>query len=1083
MRKTIRNLESVFNRKHGYPYVFLNNVPFTEHFKTHIRAMTTAPVSFGLIPKEQWSYPPFINKTQAALNREDMENRNVPYGESESYRHMCRYMSGFIFRHELVQEYDYYWRVEPGVSFSCDLLNIDPFMIMKTKKYKYGFTIALPEFVDTIPTLWENVKRFRKLHPEHIAKRNSLEWISYDKGDTYNNCHFWSNFEIVDTSFFRSKAYLDFFQLLDDAGGFFYERWGDAPVHSIAAALMLDRREIHFFNEIGYRHGMYEHCPESPELQLKCACDPKDNVVARINPLEPADKIMDLCELPDAEDELRAADPDNYDAQRAVFLRHEQWPQRSRVSDLRSRSRRWVVETLFRSLASLDRDDIYDSDWEDEEECKDEDYGFREKQEQEESDLDVGEVEEAKDKESHTLDTILQPASTGSCPWIPQWTWKYNHLQHQQERCRLRRLYPMHDILDKDDADMETRVDTPSKARSPTTASTSLQQTQPAEEAPGYRKRSVFSSFPERPAILVDYLSDPPRLAKSSKGAMDTLLFFLLDLPNGLSSLHQDLASALFVHGPQRIPPHPLLEMAASNILIRLGLLVVLCLGAFYYCVTTMEQQQRQIAGADGGTGSNWLADPAPATSITATNSTSTTASTTGVATTTTESHPRRSLSDLYTSGSGAFTTTGMNMSLGSARRATAGGASTMLTPGMTAAEVMASPGRSVNNLEQLHRQQLQQQSMGGQLLNLTLVNDVQTGPESADSTATAPSTPASITATLISALIRTTATAIALTCGTDNHLHSHVPPYSASTTPTLPCSNVFSGSEMVADGKPGFEPGWRDNARDGDIDHKAQKKKGPQQNVPQPTYKEKQKDIDNNNNNGDDETIYQSEQEFGHFSTIGPFDAEDDTSREYRNMMYYSSNYPPPYSATFGSGGGESSRSNSRRSSIFTPSPSPPVPILGQVAAAAATAVVSHISEPQGLVEVDEKEDEKSPFWTHFYTLDALKSTIIHRISTTATGRLPSVPSHQQQQHGLCSRPSPRQTWTSNKTRSRTRMTRRALSNRSLSISTSFSTLPSASIPSPSSSRSVSVSATTCSTASSRRQRARAARQKSLVQ
>ncbi|KAG0271372.1 alpha 1,2-mannosyltransferase 2.4.1 [Linnemannia exigua] len=268
MRKTMQNLEAVFNRKHGYPYVFLNDVPFTEHFKTHIR----------LIPREHWSYPSFVNKTQAALNRQDMENRNVPYGESESYRHMCRYMSGFIFRHEMVQEYDYYWRVEPGVSFSCDLLDIDPFMLMKTKRYKYGFTIALPEFVDTIPTLWDTVKRFRKQHPEHISRRNSLEWISYDKGDTYNNCHFWSNFEIVDASFFRSKAYLDFFQFLDDTGGFFYERWGDAPVHSIAAALMLDRREIHFFNEIGYRHGMYEHCPESPELQLKCACDPKDNV-------------------------------------------------------------------------------------------------------------------------------------------------------------------------------------------------------------------------------------------------------------------------------------------------------------------------------------------------------------------------------------------------------------------------------------------------------------------------------------------------------------------------------------------------------------------------------------------------------------------------------------------------------------------------------------------------------------------------------------------------------------------------------------------------------------------------------------
>ncbi|KAG0371204.1 nucleotide-diphospho-sugar transferase [Gamsiella multidivaricata] len=277
MRKTMRMLESTFNRRHGYSYVFLNNVPFTDHFKTHIRAMTTATVKFGLIPREHWSYPAFVNQTQAALNRKDMEARHVPYGESESYRHMCRYESGFIFQHELVQEYDYFWRVEPGVSFSCDL-DFDPFMVMKTKKYKYGFAIALPEYVDTIPTLWENVRHFMQTYPEHISKRNSLEWISYDKGETYNNCHFWSNFEIVDLSFFRSKAYMDFFNLLDKTGGFFYERWGDAPVHSIAAALMLDRREIHFFNEIGYRHEMYEHCPESPALQLKCACDPKDNV-------------------------------------------------------------------------------------------------------------------------------------------------------------------------------------------------------------------------------------------------------------------------------------------------------------------------------------------------------------------------------------------------------------------------------------------------------------------------------------------------------------------------------------------------------------------------------------------------------------------------------------------------------------------------------------------------------------------------------------------------------------------------------------------------------------------------------------
>ncbi|KAF9163011.1 alpha 1,2-mannosyltransferase 2.4.1 [Actinomortierella ambigua] len=277
MRRTMRMLEYSFNQRYSYPYIFLNNKPFTDHFMTHIRGMTKADVRFGLIPNEHWSYPDFVNQTLAAANRRQMEANKVPYGESESYRHMCRYESGFIYRHPLVQSLDYYWRVEPGVEFPCDI-DFDPFKYMKDNGIKYGFTIALPEYVSTIPTLWDNVKRFRQQYPHHIAKRNSLSWISYDKGDSYNNCHFWSNFEIVDTSFFKSQAYQDYFELLDATGGFFYERWGDAPVHSIAAALMLDRREIHFFNDIGYRHGMYEHCPENSELQLKCACDPADNV-------------------------------------------------------------------------------------------------------------------------------------------------------------------------------------------------------------------------------------------------------------------------------------------------------------------------------------------------------------------------------------------------------------------------------------------------------------------------------------------------------------------------------------------------------------------------------------------------------------------------------------------------------------------------------------------------------------------------------------------------------------------------------------------------------------------------------------
>lgn len=89
----------------------------------------------------------------------------------------------------------------------------------------------------------------------------------------------WSNFEVGNLNWLRSKAYTDFFKSLDEDGGFFYERWGDAPVHSIAASLMLKKEELHFFDDIAYYHVPFTHCPTSDKTRqdLHCHCDPSKN--------------------------------------------------------------------------------------------------------------------------------------------------------------------------------------------------------------------------------------------------------------------------------------------------------------------------------------------------------------------------------------------------------------------------------------------------------------------------------------------------------------------------------------------------------------------------------------------------------------------------------------------------------------------------------------------------------------------------------------------------------------------------------------------------------------------------------------
>jgi len=133
---------------------------------------------------------------------------------------------------------------------------------MRENNKVYGWVISMYEFESTIPTLWKHTKAFIKKFPSFLAQDNSLDWLvdganvtkALDKGEiegNYNMCHFWSNFEIANLDFFRGPAYQSYFDYLDSQGGFFYERWGDAPVHSLAVSLMLPRESVHHFADIG----------------------------------------------------------------------------------------------------------------------------------------------------------------------------------------------------------------------------------------------------------------------------------------------------------------------------------------------------------------------------------------------------------------------------------------------------------------------------------------------------------------------------------------------------------------------------------------------------------------------------------------------------------------------------------------------------------------------------------------------------------------------------------------------------------------------------------------------------------------
>ncbi|KAI9652984.1 MAG: hypothetical protein M1821_007737 [Bathelium mastoideum] len=253
--QSMRDLERTFNSKFNYPWTFFNDEPFSEEFKRRTSAETAAQVRYELIPKEHWEVPSWINMDLFEESANLLQEQDVQYAHMLSYHQMCRWNSGLFYKHPALAEYRYYWRVEPKVHFFCDI-DYDVFHFMQDHNKTYGFTINLYDSPESLPSLWPETLKFLSSDANNklLHSENAMPWLQdkdrrpkhNEKANGYSTCHFWSNFEIADMEFWRSEPYERYFEHLDRAGGFFYERWGDAPVHSIALGMFEDRSKIHW---------------------------------------------------------------------------------------------------------------------------------------------------------------------------------------------------------------------------------------------------------------------------------------------------------------------------------------------------------------------------------------------------------------------------------------------------------------------------------------------------------------------------------------------------------------------------------------------------------------------------------------------------------------------------------------------------------------------------------------------------------------------------------------------------------------------------------------------------------------------
>ncbi|KAF3008965.1 hypothetical protein E8E13_011460 [Curvularia kusanoi] len=250
---SVKSVQKQFNQHFDYPWVFLNDQAWSDDFVTKVKeAGGQASMVFETIPAHMWGYPAWIDQKKAREDMDRMERQGIL----------------FFYDHPALLPYKWYWRVEPDISFTC-AITYDPFLEMSSHGKTYGYTTALWENGRTAPSLFRKLAAYKAAlqYPTTplwtaMMAASTMPWPFRhllallrnrdSNGDLWNTCHFWSNFEIADMDFFRSGMYRGLFGFLDEEGGFYHERWGDAPVHSLAAAMLLRPEQLHHFSDFGW---------------------------------------------------------------------------------------------------------------------------------------------------------------------------------------------------------------------------------------------------------------------------------------------------------------------------------------------------------------------------------------------------------------------------------------------------------------------------------------------------------------------------------------------------------------------------------------------------------------------------------------------------------------------------------------------------------------------------------------------------------------------------------------------------------------------------------------------------------------
>lgn len=248
-----------FNKKYNYPVIILHEGDFNKVTEDEIRHSVRENhrhlITFKVIHKEDFELPQHIDKERV---EKSVAIQPVPYWRNIKYRLMCYFWVKHF--HKYTEGFDYVMRLDDDSIIEEPLVQ-DLFQLMASKDLVYMSNIihvdcglcnyGMKEMFESILPLYKdrinNGMFIKSKLPSGSEVFNKFKNVVTNfEGKEYTSSEFvtemplmyYNNFFITATNFWKRDDVKEVIDKIDQHGGIFYYRYGDAPIQTLIVTLM-----------------------------------------------------------------------------------------------------------------------------------------------------------------------------------------------------------------------------------------------------------------------------------------------------------------------------------------------------------------------------------------------------------------------------------------------------------------------------------------------------------------------------------------------------------------------------------------------------------------------------------------------------------------------------------------------------------------------------------------------------------------------------------------------------------------------------------------------------------------------------